>query len=632
MSTPPHAARPSRALGAIAIALFIALGLGPVLVMFERLAGDPAVLGSILDERTVELLGRTSLLGLGASAMAFALGVPFGFLVARTDVFGASTWRTLGIVPILVPPIILAMTWTMVMPLRGPGMCAFILGLSTFPLVSLFTARAAERIDARREDAARLVGGNGAVLRLAFSLVLPAALGASVLAFVVAINDFALTDYVSAVGKKFNVYAGEVFSTWQIDGNEPRAVATALPLIALTLVALIPFFAFRRKDRSGTIDGDFVAPARIALGRWRWLATAFCALVVTLASLVPIARLVYESGGGPRVFSGVSIRRSGWSQGGGAAQNAPGVVPAAPADAEARRERVRGAQDAARRAAGIVGTDSPSTTGDPQAETAVLGPPQVQGRRRSIDVTAPEVRAALAANESDDLSDEGGGIPRFLGNIRKSFARAFELSRESLASSLLFAFFAASIAVPIGFVLGHTIQRGRFGRTLQSFVLLPLVVPATLFGIGTIVLWNHELTARIYDSGALVTLLFVGRFVAIPVLVLSGAVASFSPRLEESARLAGAGPVRRLFGIVAPAVWPSLVGSWIAVFALSVRELDAAVLVPAANDTAMFRVFNAVHFGRDDFVSALALLVIFAVLLPGALWSLFSKARLRFLP
>ena len=624
MSSLSHAARPSRALAAVAIALFAVLGLGPVLVMFERLAGDPSVLTSILDGRTLELLARTALLGFGASAMAFAIGVPFGFLVARTNVIGASIWRTLGIVPILVPPIILAMTWTMVIPMRGPGMCAFILGLSTFPLVALFTARAAERIDARREEAARLVDGNGAVLRLAFSLVLPSALGASVLAFVVAINDFALTDYVSAVGKKFNVYAGEVFSTWQIDGNEPRAVATALPLIALTLVALIPLFAFRRKDRSGTIDGDFVPPAKIELGSARLPATLFCALVVTLSSLVPIGRLVYESGGGSRVFSGVSIRRSGWTQGGGAAQNAPGVVPGAPADSEARRKRVLDAQEAARRAAGIV-----TPAGQPTAPTASATAPQ---RRRSVDMNAPEVQAALAAGEADDLSDKGGGISTFLANINASFGRAFELSRESLASSLLFAFFAATIAVPIGFVLGHVIQRGRFGRTLQSLALLPLVVPATLYGIGTIVLWNHDLTARVYDSGALVTLLFVGRFVAIPVLILAGAVASFSPALEESARLAGAGPVRRLFGIVAPGVWPSLVGSWIAVFALSVRELDAAVLVPAANDTAMFRVFNAVHFGRDDFVSALALLVIFAVLLPGALWTLFAKARLRYLP
>jgi iron(III) transport system permease protein len=57
------------------------------------------------------------------------------------------------------------------------------------------------------------------------------------------------------------------------------------------------------------------------------------------------------------------------------------------------------------------------------------------------------------------------------------------------------------------------------------------------------------------------------------------------------------------------------------------RELDAAVLVPAANGTAMFRVYNAIHFGRDDFVAALALLVIFLILLPGILWATFARDR-----
>ena len=186
--------------------------------------------------------------------------------------------------------------------------------------------------------------------------------------------------------------------------------------------------------------------------------------------------------------------------------------------------------------------------------------------------------------------------------------------------------------MPLALILGHAARRSRRGSLLQVASLLPLVVPATLFGIGTIVLWNRDFSARFYDSQGLVVLLFVGRFLGIAVLIVSGAVASYSPRLEESARLAGAGPISRLFRIVAPGIWPTLVGTWIAIFALSVRELDAAVLVPAANDTAMFRVFNAVHFGRDDFVSALALLVIFAILLPGTLWSLFARARLRFLP
>ena len=68
------------------------------------------------------------------------------------------------------------------------------------------------------------------------------------------------------------------------------------------------------------------------------------------------------------------------------------------------------------------------------------------------------------------------------------------------------------------------------------------------------------------------------------------------------------------------------------VFVLALRELDATLLVPAANHTAMFRIFNQIHFGRDAFVAALALLLVFLIVLPGLLWSLFARKRLELLP
>jgi hypothetical protein len=57
-------------------------------------------------------------------------------------------------VPLLVPPVLLAMTMAVVFTeLRGPLAIIFVLGISAFPLVAVFSGRAFERIDARREEA-----------------------------------------------------------------------------------------------------------------------------------------------------------------------------------------------------------------------------------------------------------------------------------------------------------------------------------------------------------------------------------------------------------------------------------------------------------------------------------------------
>ena len=508
--------RMSRPLVLLSMVLLALAGLAPIVVMLARVeAGD---VSGLVDGRTVTLFGRTLFVGLGAASMALVLGMPFGFVVARTDVPFARMLRHAGLVPLLVPPVILAMVMAVLwVDALGATMVVLVLGVSTFPLVAAFSARAFERIDARREQAALLAGGLGAVLRMELPLVLPAALCGGCFAFVIAINDFAVPDYVASIGRKYNVYADEVFASWQSVHTPGKAVAAALPLIALTLVALVPALHWKRRGALASVDGDFQAPPRLALGRWKWPAFAACVALLAMTAALPIGRLAWEAGGGA----------SGWS-----------------------------------------------------------------------------FERCVAA-----------------------FERGIETGRADLQRSLLFSAGAALLALVPALVLGHALARARGGRWLEFVVLLPFAVPAILFGIGYIVLWNHEATAAVYEGGLAVVLLLVGRYAAIPILAVAAATMLVDPRLEEAARVAGAGPARRLVSIVSPAVRGALVGGAGLVFTFGMRELDAAILVPAANGTAMFRVYNAIHFGRDDFVAALALLVIFFVLLPGLFWSAFTRER-----
>lgn len=510
----------SRPLAILAGLVFVVLGLAPIFVMALRV--DGADFADLLSERTLDLLGRTLLLGVSASALAVLFGAPFGFLVSRTDMPGARLLRPLGFVPLLLPPLFIGITWTALCEVRGAPATIVILAANTFPIVAFFTAMACERIDARREEAALLVGGPRAVLRMELPLVLPAILCGACLAFVFVVNDFAVPDYVSSVGTKFNVYADEIFANWKLDSATGRAVVSALPLLVLTLLFLLPALALRRRGALATLEGGFRRPAPLRLGKARWPAFLGCATLIGFTALTPIGRLIYEAGGGTR----------GWSQ----------------------------------------------------------------------------------------------------ENLNGAFSRALELSRGDLANSLMYSAAAGLIAVPVALVLGHLSERLRGGRLLEFVFVLPLAVPAILLGIGEIALWNHGPTAEIYNSGTLVVMLYAGRFLPLPLLVMSGAVAALGPKLEEAAQLSGAGPTKRLTRIVAPALLPSLIGSWALVFVLAMRELDGAILVPAANHTVIFRVFNQIHFGRDDFVAALCLLIVFFLLLPGIVWSLFGKSRMEVMP
>lgn len=521
----------SKPLVIVAVAALFVLGLLPLVVMAAGLGlGD---LVALVEPRNMSLLGRTFALGLGSSAIAFVFGLPFGFLVARTDLPGASLLRPLGAVPLFLPTLLLAVAWAPLTELRGGLAAAIILGISTFPLVALFSARAFERIDAAREEAALLAGGLGAALRMELPLVLPAALAGTSVAFAFAVNDYATPDYVSSVGPKFNVYADEVFASWGQLQEPGRALASALPLILMTLATLIPALAMRRRGSLATLDSGFRSPPRLRLGPWRLPALLFCLVPLFLGVFVPLGRMLFEAATGPALV----------------------------------------------------------------AEGAF------------------SVQSAFSA-------------------VQRSFGLAIERARGDLLNSILFAVGAGALAVPLGLILGHAIERGprRLGRALELLALVPLAMPAVLFGIGAIVLWSRPLTADFYDSPAMAVLLFAGRFLPFAVLLSAGAVAAMDRRLEEAAALVGEPPARRLATIVAPNLVGTLAGSFVLVFVFAMRELDAAILVPAANHTAMLRLFNGVHFDRDEYVAALALLIVFAILLPGLLWSLFSRRRLAILP
>jgi iron(III) transport system permease protein len=511
----------SRPLVALATLAFLVLGLAPIGLMLTRIGPEDLTL--FVDGRAWTLLGRTLAVGGGSAALALVLGVPFGFLTEGARLPGATLFGALGVVPLLMPPLVMAMTITVTTGLRGGVAIVVVLGLATFPLVALYTARALRRIDARLVDAARLAGGMVAALRIQLPLILPSAGAAACFAFTLAINDFAVPDYVSSIGTKFPVYADEIFAAWRSDKDTGRAVALALPIVALTLLALVPALALARGRGLKVLGSDFRRAEPLALGAWSAPGLVFVLVVLALAVGLPLGRLVWEAGGGTRGFE--------------------------------------------------------------------------------------------------------------LATARAAFARALELARSNLRASLVYASAAAFSVAPLALVLGHALARLPAGaRHAGLFVLAPISVPAILFGIGGIALWNTPLTAAVYDSGAMAVLLFVGRFAPFAVLALASGAAMLDPHLEEAAQLAGAGPARRLARIVAPPLASAVLSGMILMFVMTLRELDAAILVPAANDTVLFRLYNAVHFGRDDFVAALALLVVFFVVLPVGLHAAFARRRLEVLP
>lgn len=265
------------------------------------------------------LLGNSVAIATVGALLAVALGVPFALLVSRTDAPLRGLLGALYGVPLVLPPLLVALAWTYlrgyapspsaappepspwdgpVAVLRAGGM----FGLAFFPLVVLFTTKALDRIPASIEESARLVlGPRRALLRVTVPLAAPAILASAFFAFLFALNDFSLVDFLNWVRplpQQISVYPFESFTAWSKSQGEGIATALGVPLAVLGTVLLVVTHSLLGRASRTSVTGEFRAAPPIPLGRWRIPAAAAGVALLVLAAGIPIAGLLAKADGG----------------------------------------------------------------------------------------------------------------------------------------------------------------------------------------------------------------------------------------------------------------------------------------------------------------------------------------------
>jgi molybdate transport system permease protein len=185
----------------------------------------------------------------------------------------------------------------------------------------------------------------------------------------------------------------------------------------------------------------------------------------------------------------------------------------------------------------------------------------------------------------------------------------------TLALTLKVAAWATAINVVLGVTVGWLLARRRFpGREFVNAVLtLPLVLPPTVMGYYLLVVigkrgwlgqWLNEtfgITLIFTWQGAVIA----ATVVAFP-LLLSSARSAFEtvdPQLEKAARVLGLNEWAVFFRVTLPMAWPGIVAGTLLVFARSLGEFGATLMVagsiPGRTQTLSVAVYEAVQAGDD---------------------------------
>jgi iron(III) transport system permease protein len=274
------------------------------------------------DPYTYVLVRNTIVFATGSTGVAIAIALALSLLIERTDLPGRNLFAAAILMPMVTPPLLLAIGWVLILSprigiipiaLQGltgqpvswldiytlPGMI-YVQGLAMVPTAVLMLSPVIRNMDQSYEEAAIVSGARvwQTMLRVSLPFLLPTILSIATILMIVGMLAF---DVPAVIGMPGNVMvmSAEIYRFMNPPLGVPEYGLSAALNSSLFVVLLIGLVLYlrttRRADRFATISGKGYKAARFPLGRWRWPAFAFVAGYFVMAVVLPLLALIWAS-------------------------------------------------------------------------------------------------------------------------------------------------------------------------------------------------------------------------------------------------------------------------------------------------------------------------------------------------
>jgi len=282
-----------------AIAGLFFLTIVPALPLLSEASGSPAMpVGGVF----ATALGASLRVAVTAATFAFVLGLPVGVALSVYDFFGRRLLAVVVLLPLLLPPFLLALGWTM---LLGPSLvgsfgAALVFSVWIMPLVVFAAYAAGKGLSATAIEAARLAGGERRVVSLMARYAAVPALAAAGLGAALSIAD-------PGPGQVFGVpiAASEILTSFAALNDFGLAARQSLFVAAIILIAAAPLAWFTAPRMAKALMAREVRQARRhRADGLQIMATLTLEFLIVAAVALPILGLALPaaSSGGSRAL------------------------------------------------------------------------------------------------------------------------------------------------------------------------------------------------------------------------------------------------------------------------------------------------------------------------------------------
>lgn len=187
---------------------------------------------------------------------------------------------------------------------------------------------------------------------------------------------------------------------------------------------------------------------------------------------------------------------------------------------------------------------------------------------------------------------------------------------DALWTTLRLGVAVAITTMVLGLALAYTIVRNKgtlLANVLSQLAFLPLLVPSIAFAAAYIALFGAPIgpLPSLYGTFALLVLAATAHNLPYAVQAGRSVLSQISTDIEESARLTGAGFLRRMAVIIVPLAIRGLLAGAILVFVKMVRDLSLVVLLFTATSPVLSMVaYRYASEGFMQFANAITLLIL----------------------
>jgi len=222
--------------------------------------------------------------------------------------------------------------------------------------------------------------------------------------------------------------------------------------------------------------------------------------------------------------------------------------------------------------------------------------------------------AARAVLSVTLLLSAGVPLGHLLCNTRtwSQLMPALEASMRPALHTFLLAAGTATVCVALGVATWKV-------RALR-LLWLPFLVPGVALGILLILLFNRPWLDALYRGSGVVILAWTIRYAAPAWQGMRQAFQHMDRDLTDAARASGASNWALLRHVQWPHLTRTVEGTWYLTYLLCLWDVETLVLItPPGGETLALRVFNLLHYGHNDQVNALCLILVALAILPGVL-------------